>query len=157
MVTFSIAYQYHLLDILLQGSQGAFYLQMVNKWRDVRDSKNLKKVLKVATCSAARILIQCNVQGSVISSDCVSHLFSHCNYQMYTCMNNPFITAREMDFLIIWLIILISVAFLVFPILLQEKQRTKNSGKISEYSYIHPLYHIQISAQFASQLKKWIS
>ncbi len=44
--------------------------------------------------------------------------------QMYTRMNNPlnpFISAQETDFLIIWLIILISIVFLFFPVLLLEK------------------------------------
>ncbi len=52
-----------------------------------------------------------------------------------------------MDFLIIWLIIIISIVFLAFPVLLMEKYPTKNSGKITEYCRICPLYRIQISAQ----------
>ncbi len=34
-----------------------------------------------------------------------------------------------------------------FPVLLLDKQGMKNSGKIRDYFYIHPLCHIQILAQ----------
>ncbi len=39
---------------------------MVNKWRDVRDSKNMKKVPKVATCSATQTFTQCSTQGQSV-------------------------------------------------------------------------------------------
>ncbi len=72
---------------------------------------------------------------------------------MHARMNNPlnpFITAEAIDFLIIWLIILISIVFLVFPFLLLGKLRMKNSGKITEYCCIRPLYRFQISAQLVN-------
>ncbi len=62
---------------------------------------------------------------------------------IYKFQLNPCITAQKW---ISWLLSHYS-HFYILPVLLLEKQLTKNSEKITEYCYIHPLYHIQILAQ----------
>ncbi len=126
---------------------------MGNKWRDVRGNKNMKKVHNVSISSAMQSLLSAACKTEYyqlwlfISYVQPSWLYTGI-CRIYTHMNNPlnpFITVQEMNFLIIWLIILISIVFLVFPVLSLDKWRMKNSRKITEYCYIHPLYHIQIS------------
>ncbi len=115
----------------------------------------MKKVHKVTMHSVTRIPAQCSAQAAYHQLWLFVLYFQTLwlytgIHSMYTRMNNlldPFITAQEIDFLITRLIILISIVFFVFSILLLEKWRMKNSGKITEYCYINPLYHIQISAQ----------
>ncbi len=102
---------------------------MVNKLRDMRDRKNMKEVHKVATCFAVQIPTQCSVQDSALSALVVCFVYSasvvvYWYVWIYTRMNNPlnpFVIAQDMDFLIIRLIILISIMFLGFPVLLLEK------------------------------------
>ncbi len=62
---------------------------MVNKWRDVRDSKNIKTLHEVATGSATQIPTQCSAQGSLLSAVVVRlvhlSLWSYTSiHQMYT-------------------------------------------------------------------------
>ncbi len=44
------------------------YRAMVNKWKYVRNSENIKKVHKIALRSATRILTQCSTHGSAQSA-----------------------------------------------------------------------------------------
>ncbi len=68
----------------------------------------MKKVHKVATCSVTRISTPCSVQGSTSSTLIVSYVqplwlytgIRGMHIRMYNPLN-PFITAQEMDFLII--------------------------------------------------------
>ncbi len=59
---------------------------MVNKWRDARNNKNMKKVHKVATHSVTRILTQYSIQGSALSALVVYLIYSAtegCRYKKW--------------------------------------------------------------------------
>ncbi len=65
----------------------------------------------------------------------------------YICMNNPlntFITVQEMDFLIIWLIILISIVFLIFLVYCWRS----SAQKILEKLQTHATYTHYIISKF---------
>ncbi len=101
---------------------------MVNKCRDVRDSKNMEEVTKsqrILQCESS-LSIACKARHQFwLFVSYVQPLWLYTGiHRMYTRTNNrlnPFITALEMDFLIIWLIILMSIVVLVFSVLLLEK------------------------------------
>ncbi len=125
---------------------------MVNKWRDVRNNKNMKRVHNIALCSMMWIFTQSSAQGSTLSALVVCLIYVQPLWLytgicwMYTCTNNPldqFITAQEVDFLIISSLF----SVLYFPSSVIGEVGTKNSEKITDYCYIQPLCHIKILAQ----------
>ncbi len=114
----------------------------------MRNGKNVKKVHKVTSRSVMQILTQCSALSAVVV--CLIHSAIVVVYwhllDIYTRMNNPlnqFITAQEVDFLIISS----SFSFLYLSSSIIEEVANEKSGKITDYCYIHPLYHIQILAQ----------
>ncbi len=83
---------------------------MVNKWRDLRNSKNMTTVLKIVLHTVMPILTQCSPQGNWLSQvwlfmSYVQPLWLYTSIcRMYTHMSNPlnqFTTAQEVNFLII--------------------------------------------------------
>ncbi len=136
---------------------------MVNKWRDVRNSKNMKKVYNVALHSVMRILTQCSLQGNALSALVVclrwsSIVVSTGICRMYIYMNNllnQFITAQEMDFLVIRL--------LLFSLLYLSSSIAGEVGDEKFWKNHRLLLHIPAGSypNFSSicslQLKRWIS
>ncbi len=104
---------------------------MINKWRDVRDSKNMKKVHKIAKHTATRIATQCDAQGSMFSV-LVVYLICSGIVVLYW---HPIRCTLRIKKWISWLLAHFS-HFYIFPVLLLEKKQPKNSGKVTEHCYI---------------------
>ncbi len=120
----------------------------------MRNSKNTKKVHKVALHSVTQILTKCNAQGSMLSAlvvclkcSAIVVVYWHLPDVYSTRMNNPlnrFMTAQEVDFLVICSLF----SFLYLSISITGEVANKKFGKFTDYCYIRPLYHIQILAQY---------
>ncbi len=128
----------------------------------MRNSKNMKKVHKVALCSVMQILTQSRAQDwryqLYLFVSYVQPLWLYTGIcRMNTCMNNTlnqFITAQEVYFLIISILF----SFLCISSSITGKVANKKFWKITDYCYMHPLYHnTNFSPIRSLQLKKWIS